>query len=66
MSKLENKLTSLIEERETIITEMTEIKKAYDIRQQRLIELAGSIKTIQELLNEEIVDENNATPPNEK
>ena len=52
MNKLEEKLKTLLEERETIIAEMAEIKQAYDIRQQRIIEIAGSIKTLQELIND--------------
>ena len=51
--KLEEKLKSLLEERETIISEMNEIQNAYNIRQQRLIEIIGSIKTLQELIDEE-------------
>ena len=53
MNKFEEKLKALLEERETIIQEMTEIKQAFDIRQQRVIEIAGSIKTLQELLSDE-------------
>lgn len=53
MTRLEEKLKSLLEERETLIVEMSEIQKSFDIRQQRIIEIAGSIKTIQELINEE-------------
>ena len=53
MSKFEEKLKTLLSERETIITELSEISKAYEVRQQRLIEIAGSIKTLQELMNEE-------------
>ena len=51
MNKLNEKIKTLLEERDTIFNEMSEIQKAYDIRQQRLIEIAGSIKTLQELLN---------------
>ncbi len=53
MNKVEEKLKALLEERETIISEMSEIKKAFDIRQQRLIEIAGSMKTLQELMSDE-------------
>ena len=53
MNKIEEKIKALLSERETLIDEMTEIKKAFDARQQRLIEIAGSINTLQELLNEE-------------
>lgn len=62
MNKLEEKTKSLLEERETILTEMSELKKAFDIRQQRLLEIAGSIKTLQELAmddeKKDNVDEN--------
>ena len=65
MNKFEEQLKTLLEERETIIAEMSEIKKAFDVRQQRLVEIAGSIKTVQELMsdeNDEIKEENiNAT-----
>lgn len=53
MNKVEKKLKTLLEERETLIAEMSEIKNAFDIRQQRLIEIAGSIKTLQELINDD-------------
>lgn len=59
--KLEEKLKSLLEERETIISEMNEIQNAYNIRQQRLIEIIGSIKTLQELIDEEPNKEDNNT-----
>lgn len=64
MNKFEEKLKTLLGERETIISEMTEIQKAFDIRQERLIEIAGSIKTLQELINDENneeIDEENTT-----
>ena len=51
MNNLEEKIKDLFEEREMLITEMSEIKAAFDMRQQRLIEIAGSIKTLQELLS---------------
>lgn len=53
MNKYEEKIKTLLSERETIISEMTEIRNAFDIRQQRLIEIAGSIKTLQELSQDE-------------
>ena len=53
MNRVENKIKTLLAERETIISEINEIKKAFDARQQRLVEIMGSIKTLQELLNEE-------------
>ena len=57
---IEEKLKSILEERETIITEMEEIQKAYNIRQQRLIEISGSIKTLNELLDcKETTDDTN-------
>lgn len=49
---IETKLQTLNEERETIVLEMDEIQKAYNMRQQRLIEIIGSIKTLEELLND--------------
>lgn len=61
MSNIETKIKQLLEERETIINEMAEIKKAYEIRQQRIIEIAGSVKTLQEL----IADDNN-TPSDDE
>lgn len=56
MNKIEEKIKTLLSERETIVNEMTELKKAFDIRQQRLIEIAGSINTLQELLSENETD----------
>ena len=53
MNKFEEKLKALLGERETIISELNEIQTAFEVRQQRLIEISGSIKTIQELLDEE-------------
>lgn len=53
MNKIEEKIKALLSERETLIAEMTEIKKAFDARQQRLVEIAGSIGTLQELISEE-------------
>lgn len=53
MNKVEEKMKSLLSERETIIAEMNELKRAYDIRQQRLIEITGSINTLQEIVDEE-------------
>ena len=53
MSKFEEKMKSLLSERETIINEIAEIRNAFDIRQQRMIEIAGSIKTLQELMQDE-------------
>lgn len=50
---LEAKLKQLLEERENLLVEMDEIQKAYNLRQQRLIELVGAIKTVQELMQPE-------------
>ena len=61
MTRLEEKLRTLFEERETLISEMSEIQKSFDIRQQRLIEIAGGIKTIQELINDEQSTNNDDT-----
>ena len=58
MNKIDEKLKIILEERETILAEMNEIKKAYDIRQQRLIEITGSIKILQELITDEQEEEN--------
>lgn len=53
MKSIDEKLKNLLAERETIIDEMEELQKAFAARQQRIIEIAGSIKIIQELINEE-------------
>lgn len=53
---LEAKLKQLLEERENLLVEMDEIQKAYSLRQQRLIELVGAIKTVQELMQPEETD----------
>ena len=53
MKSIDEKLKNLLAERETIINEMKELQKAFAARQQRIIEIAGSIKIIQELINEE-------------
>ena len=50
---IDEKLKNLLAERETIITEMEELQKAFAARQQRIIEIAGSNKVIQELINED-------------
>lgn len=52
MKSIDEKLKNLLAERETIINEMEELQKAFAARQQRIIEIAGSIKIIQELINE--------------
>ena len=53
MKSIDEKLKNLLAERETIINEMEELQNAFAARQQRIIEIAGSIKIIQELINEE-------------
>ena len=53
MKSIDEKLKNLLAEREIIINEMEELQKAFAARQQRIIEIAGSIKIIQELINEE-------------
>ena len=53
MKSIDEKLKNLLAERETIINEIEELQKAFAARQQRIIEIAGSIKIIQELINEE-------------
>ena len=53
MNKFEEKLKALLGERETIAQEMGELKQAFDIRQQRMMEIAGSIRTLQELMSDE-------------
>lgn len=53
MNNLENKLKSILEERETLIAEVNELHKALSQREERLIQISGSIITLQELLNEE-------------
>ena len=53
MKSIDEKLKNLLAVRETIINEMEELQKAFAARQQRIIEIAGSIKIIQELINEE-------------
>lgn len=51
---LKEKINKLIAERDAILYEINEIQKAYDNRQRRLIEINGSIKTLDELLKEDI------------
>ena len=53
MKSIDEKLKNLLAERETLIAEMEELQKTFAARQQRIIEIAGSIKVIQELINEE-------------
>lgn len=51
---LKEKINKLIAERDAILYEINEIQKAYDNRQRRLIEIDGSIKTLDELLKEDL------------
>lgn len=62
---IEEKIKSLLEERETISYELNELQQAIALRRDKIIEINGSIKTLQELLNnlnqsdEKTQDENN-------
>lgn len=56
MAKFEEKIRTLVEERETIINELGELQKAYEIRQKRLIEISGSLHTLNELIEEDKKD----------
>lgn len=56
---IENKIKTLIEERETILSEMQELKNAFDLRQNRIIEISGSIKSLQEIANELCTSDDN-------
>lgn len=62
---IEEKIKSLLEERETISYELNELQQAITLRRDKIIEINGSIKTLQELLNslnqsdEKTQDENN-------
>ena len=62
---IEEKIKSLLEERETISYELNELQQAITLRRDKIIEINGSIKTLQELLNnlnqsdEKIQNENN-------
>lgn len=53
MSNLENKLKAILEERETLLMEINELHKALSQREERIIQISGSINTLQELINEE-------------
>lgn len=48
---IEEKIKSLLEERETISYELNELQQAITLRRDKIIEINGSIKTLQELLN---------------
>ena len=62
---IEEKIKSLLEERETISYELNELQQSITLRRDKIIEINGSIKTLQELLNnlnqsdEKTQDENN-------
>lgn len=66
MAKFEEKIRTLVEERETIINELGELQKAYDIRQKRLIEIAGSLHTLNELIEEDKKENNGDEVSNKK
>lgn len=66
MAKFEEKIRTLVEERETIINELGELQKAYDIRQKRLIEIAGSLHTLNELIEEDKKENNGDETSNKK
>lgn len=66
MAKFEEKIRTLVEERETIINELGELQKAYDIRQKRLIEIAGSLHTLNELIEEDKKENNGDESSNKK
>lgn len=68
MKSIDEKLKDLLSERETIIAEMEELQKAFAARQQRIIEIAGAVKMIQELLTEDQdnKDENKSSKPDKK
>lgn len=51
MKQIEEKIKELLTERENLLNEMTDIQNALNVRQQRVIEIVGSIKTLEELLN---------------
>lgn len=64
---VEDKLKQLLEERENLLVEVDEIQKAYNIRQQRLIELVGAIKILQELIqSNDSIKESELETPTEK
>lgn len=66
MKSIDEKLKNLLAERETIIAEMEELQKAFAARQQRIIEIAGSVKVIQELINEENEDKKETSKSDKK
>lgn len=66
MRNIEEKLKTLLGERETIMNEMEELQKAFAARQQRLIEITGSLKVIQELIDEDKESEEEKTSKSDK
>jgi|GEM_PF-5647773 len=50
MSNVEAKIKDLLGERNTLINEMAELEHAYKLRQERIIEINGSVKTLQEMM----------------
>ena len=66
MAKFEEKIRALVEERETISNELGELQKAYDVRQKRLIEIAGSLHTLNELIEEDKKENNGDESSNKK
>lgn len=52
MVNLENKLKNLLKERENIIMEINELQKSLEQRNARLIQISGSLNTLQELIDE--------------
>lgn len=66
MTKFEEKIKTLVEERETIINELSELQQAYNVRQKRLLEIAGSLHTLNELLEEYNKESNDDESSTEK
>ena len=57
MKNYEERLNKLVEERNMIANEMEELQNAYNIRQQKIIEISGDIKILQELITENTTTE---------
>lgn len=57
MKNYEERLNKLVEERNMIANEMEELQNAYNIRQQKIIEISGGIKILQELITENTTTE---------
>lgn len=60
MKNYEERLNKLVEERNMIANEMEELQNAYNIRQQKIIEISGGIKILQELITENTTTESSA------